>query len=178
MRVIFHSAAPVWFRSDADLLPKRSPTHKQSLIHQTIVMRVTCNKQSKSFSTEYCNDRLDAIPICMCKLELGSGELSFVQLTAINISLTEISATLSRKAPWHLSATPAHYRRYDTATNHPRSARNSKYSLQAHSLRAPVTLQAPQSRVPTFPRQIVFVIGISTPRYRHTKKPFCSYNEL
>ena len=27
----------------------------------------------------------------------------------------------------------------------------------------PVTLQAPKSRVPTFPRQIVFVIGISTP---------------
>ena len=33
-----------------------------------------------------------------------------------------------------------------------------------------VKLQATKSRVPNFPRQIVFVIGTSTPRYRHTKK--------
>ena len=26
--------------------------------------------------------------------------------------------------------------------------------------------------VPTFPRQMVFVIGTSTPRYKHIKKPF------
>ena len=30
--------------------------------------------------------------------------------------------------------------------------------------------RAPKSREPTFPRQIVFVVGTSTPRYRHTKK--------
>ena len=33
-----------------------------------------------------------------------------------------------------------------------------------------VRLQAPKSRVPTIPRQIVFVIGTSTPRYGHIKK--------
>ena len=33
-----------------------------------------------------------------------------------------------------------------------------------------IALQAPKSRVPTFPRQIVFVTDTSTPHYRHTEK--------
>ena len=44
-----------------------------------------------------------------------------------------------------------------------------------------VRLQEPKSRVPTFPRQIGFVIGISTPRYRHTKShsvPMTNYNVI
>ena len=43
-----------------------------------------------------------------------------------------------------------------------------------------IALQAPKLRVPTFPRQIVFVIGLSTPRYRLTKKgdtvPIANYD--
>ena len=42
----------------------------------------------------------------------------------------------------------------------------SKYSIQAHSLHAHF------SGVPTFPRQIVFVLGTGTPRYRHKKQPY------
>ena len=48
----------------------------------------------------------------------------------------------------------------------------SKYSLQAHSLQAQSCYRHQNSRVPTFPRQNVFVMGTSTPRYRHTKNHF------
>ena len=50
----------------------------------------------------------------------------------------------------------------------------SKFSLQAHSLQAKSRYR--QSRyffgVPIFPRQIVFVIGIGIPRYRHIIKTY------
>ena len=48
----------------------------------------------------------------------------------------------------------------------------SKYSLQAHLLQAQSRYRHQNSRVPTFPRQNVFVIGTSTPRYGHTKNHF------
>ena len=40
-----------------------------------------------------------------------------------------------------------------------------------------VRLQAHIFGLSTFPRQIVFVIGACTPRYRQIKKPFWAYNE-
>ena len=49
----------------------------------------------------------------------------------------------------------------------------SKYSLFVIGMLVihTIALQAPKSRVPSFPCQIVFVIGIiSTPRYRHAEK--------
>ena len=45
-----------------------------------------------------------------------------------------------------------------------------------------VALRAPQSRVPSFPRLIVFVIGTNTPRYEHTNKgdfsPMTNYDVI
>ena len=52
---------------------------------------------------------------------------------------------------------------------------NTRYG---HTLYRPNQVTGIESRVPTFLRQIIFVIGTSTPRYRHTKKPFCAWNEL
>ena len=52
----------------------------------------------------------------------------------------------------------------------PTGNRYSKYSLRAHSLQAQPRYRHQNPRVPTFPRQNVFVTG--TPRYRHKKNHF------
>ena len=62
-----------------------------------------------------------------------------------------------------------------------RITKYSKYSLQAHSLQAQPRYRHQNPRVPTFPRQNVFVTGTSTPRYRHRKNhfvPITSYDVI